>query len=222
MEMIMSASFNPDDFIAGIRTAQTKVTIFQRADLAGKLQAVESDLEALDSAMSDEEQDMTAGAERAELVEQQEQLQAELAESAVDFIVQAIDQDTIDRLAKEARKACQERADEAAKDAAVIAREECKRAEVGDPKEIKEAVRRAASNASGAVIQHETGLHILTHAVVSGTREPVFTVEQMRVVSEKLGSTQMEKIQGAFYDLTSTDPGSFVPKSLKPGRKSEG
>ena len=29
--------FNPDEFIAGIRTAQTKVTIFKRADLAGEL-----------------------------------------------------------------------------------------------------------------------------------------------------------------------------------------
>lgn len=214
-------SFNPDDFLAGIRTAQTKVTIFQRADLAGELIAVEEDLAAFETS-DDAEQDMTAGAERAELVEKQERLQAELQDSAVEFIVQALDQETIDRLAKEARKACEERADQAAKDAGGYARQECKRAEIGDPKEIKEAVRRAASNASGAVIQQETGLHILTAAVVDETGAPVFTLDQMRVAMDKLGAPQVQKLQGAFYDLTSTDPGSFVPKSLKPGRTNAG
>ena len=91
--MIMSNGFNPDDFLAGIRTAQTKVTIFQRADLAGELIAVEEDLAAFET--NDEtEQDMTAGAERAELVEKQERLQAELQDSAVEFIVHALDQET--------------------------------------------------------------------------------------------------------------------------------
>ncbi|WP_181272834.1 hypothetical protein [Brevibacterium oceani] len=219
--MIMSASFNPDDFLAGIRTAQTKVTIFQRADLAGELIAVEEDLAAFET-NDDTEQDMTAGAERAELVEKQERLQAELQESAVEFIVQALDQETIDRLAKEARKAAADRADEAAKEAAGYAREECKRSEVGDPKEIKESVRRASSNASAAILQYETGLHILTAAVVDETGAPVFTVDQMRVAAGKLGAPQFQKLQGAFYDLTSTDPGSFVPKSLKPGRTNAG
>ena len=32
--------FNPDEFLAGIRTAETTVTIFPRADIAGKLLAV--------------------------------------------------------------------------------------------------------------------------------------------------------------------------------------
>lgn len=213
-------SFNPDDFIAGIRTAQTKVTIFQRADLAGELIAVEEDLAAFVD--DDGEQDMTAGAERAELVEKQERLQAELEESGVEFVVQALDQEAIDSLAKAARKACQERADEAAKEAAGYAREECKRSEIADGKEIKEAVRRAATSASAAIIQHETGLHILAAAVVSDTGQPVFTIDQMRVAAEKLGAPQVNKLRGAFYDLTSTDPGSFVPKSLKPGRTSEG
>lgn len=213
-------SFNPDDFIAGIRTAQTKVTIFQRADLAGELIAVEEDLAAFVD--DDGEQDMTAGAERAELLERQEQLQSELQDSAVEFIVQALDQETIDKLAKEARKAADEKADQAAKEAGGYARQECKRAEIGDPKEIKEAVRRAASNASGAVIQSETGVHILTAAVVSESGAPVFTVDQMRAAMDKLGAPQVQKLQSAFYDLTSTDPGSFVPKSLRPGRTSEG
>lgn len=215
-------TFNPDDFIAGIRTAQTKVTIFQRADLAGELIAIEEDLAAFDSSDTDGERDLTAGAEKAELIEKRDQLQAELEESAVDFTVQALEQDEVERITKEARKSASELADQAAKDAASYARDECRRAEVGDGKEIKEAVKRAASNASNAVLAREAGLHVLSHAIVTDTGERAFTPEQMRIMSEKLGQPQMNKLYGAFYDLTSTDPGSFVPKSQKPGPKAEG
>lgn len=215
-------TFNPDDFIAGIRTAQTKVTIFQRADLAGELIAIEEDLAAFDSSDNDGERDLTAGAEKAELIEKRDQLQAELEESAVDFTVQALEQDEVERITKEARKSASELADQAAKDAASYARDECRRAEVGDGKEIKEAVKRATSNASNAVLARESGLHVLSHAIVTNTGERAFTPEQMRIMSEKLGQPQMNKLYGAFYDLTSTDPGSFVPKSQKPGQKAEG
>lgn len=215
-------AFNPDDFIAGIRTAQTKVTIFQRADLAGELIAIEEDLAAFDNSDGDGERDLTAGAEKAELIEKRDQLQAELEESAVDFTVQALEQDEVERITKEARKSASELADQAAKDAASYARDECRRAEVGDGKEIKEAVKRAASNASNAVLAREAGLHVLSHAIVTDTGERAFTPEQMRIMSEKLGQPQMNKLYGAFYDLTSTDPGSFVPKSQKPGPKAEG
>ncbi len=211
--------FNPDEFIAGIRTAQTKVTIFQRADLAGELIAVEEDLATFTD--EDGEQDLTAGAEKAELLEKQERLLSELEGSAVEFTVQALDSDAIDAIAKEARKECRERADQAAKDAAGYAREECRRAEVTDPKEIKEAVRRAASQASNSIVQYEAGLHTMVHSIVSDTGQPVFTLEQMRKVVDKIGAPQVEKLQNAFYDLTSTDPGSFIPKSSKPGRTDE-
>lgn len=210
--------FNPDEFIAGIRTAQTKVTIFQRADLAGELIAVEEDLAAFGEDENGGEQDLTAGAEKAELLEKQERLQAELEDSAVVFTVQALESDQIEEISKEARAAARERADKAAKEAAGYAREECKRGEVTDPKEIKEAVRRAAANASGAILQREAGIYLMSYAVVSDTGERVFTPEQMRQASEKLGAPQMNKLQGAFYDLTSTDPGSFIPKSSKPGK----
>lgn len=214
--------FDPDQFIAGIRTAQTKVTIFQRADLAGELIAIEEDLTAFESSDNDDENDLTAGAEKAELIERRDKLQAELEDSAVEFIVQALEQDRIEEIGKEARKAAADRADQAAKDAAGYAREECKRSEVSDPKEIKEAVRRATSNASNAVLQREAGIHIMSHAVVTDTGERAFTPEQMRLAAEKLGQPQMQKLQSAFYDLTSTDPGSFVPKSQKPGLRAEG
>lgn len=216
----MTTKFNPDQFIAGIRTAQQPVTIFQAADVAGRLKAVEDDLALF--ADSGEEQTLDAGAEKSELLEKQARLQAELQDSAVEFIVQALEQDKIEEISKEARQAAKERADQASKDAAGYAREECKRSEVSDPKEIKEAVRRAASNASGAILQKEAGIHILSHAIVTDTGDRAFTPKQMRVVAEKLGQPQMDKLYAAFYDLTSTDPGSFIPKSLKPGRTDEG
>lgn len=214
-------TFNPDEFIAGIRTAQKPVTIFKAADVAGRLKAVEDDL-ALFTDNSDEEQTLDAGAEQSELIEKRDRLQAELKDSAEEFIVQALEQDKIEEISKEARKAAKDRADQASKDAAGYAREECKRSEVSDPKEIKEAVRRAASNASGAILQKEAGIHILSHAIVTDTGDRAFTPEQMRIVAEKLGQPQMENLYAAFYDLTSTDPGSFIPKSLKPGRTDEG
>lgn len=217
----MTTKFDPDQFIAGIRTAQAPVTIFQAADVAGRLKAVEDDL-ALFTSDDSGEQSLDAGAEKAELVQKRDRLQAELQDSAVEFIVQALEQDKIEEISKEARKAAKERADQASKDAAGYAREECKRSEVSDPKEIKDAVRRAASNASGAILQKEAGIHILSHAIVTDTGDRAFTPKQMRVVAEKLGQPQMEKLYAAFYDLTSTDPGSFIPKSSKPGRTDEG
>ncbi|MCI4012380.1 hypothetical protein [Brevibacterium sp. ZH18] len=208
-------AFNPDDFIAGISAAQTPVTIFKAADVAGHLRAVEADLELL--AGFDDEQTLDAGAERAELIEKRDRLQNELQDSAEEFIVQALEQDRIDELTKEARKTAKDRADQAAKDAAGYAREECRRAEIGDGKEIKDAVRRASLSASEAVMRKEAGIHIISHAVVTDTGERAFTPEQMRVVSEKLGDTQMDKLYKAFYDLTSNDPGELIPKSRKPG-----
>ncbi|WP_432789240.1 hypothetical protein QYM46_12955 [Brevibacterium sp. K11IcPPYGO002] len=198
------------------------MTIFKAADLAGELSSIEEDLELLESQNEGEEQTLSAGAEKTELIEKRDRLQAELEESAVDFTVQALEQDEVERITKEARKAASELADQAAKDAASYARDECRRAEVGDGKEIKEAVRRAASNASNAVLAREAGLHVLSHAIVTDTGARAFTPEQMRIMSEKLGQPQMNKLYGAFYDLTSTDPGSFVPKSQKPGPRAEG
>lgn len=216
----MTSSFDPDEFLAGIRTAQTKATVFKRADLAGELIAVEEQL-ALFPESEETEQDMTAGAEKAELLEKQERLQAELEDSAVEFTIQALDQERVDEMAQEARAACKDRADAAAKRAAGYAREECKRAEVTDPKEIKEAIKRATSQASNAIVTHEAGVHTLAAVIVSDTGQSVFTVEQMRQFVDKIGAPQVRKLQKAFYDLSSNDPGDYLPKSLRPGRTDE-
>lgn len=213
------SDFNPDEFIAGLRTAKTTVTIFQATDVAGELLSVEEDLKLLPE--PGEEQSLDAGAERAELLEKQERLRAELQDSAVDFTIRAMSQSRVDELAKIARKACKDRADQASKDAAEYAREECKRAEITDSKDIKEHVKNAASNASSRVIQNEAGAQLLSRAIVNDTDNPVFTVEQMREVVEQIGAQQVEKLQAAFYKLTNIDPAALVPKSSKPGSTDE-
>lgn len=216
----MTSAFDLDQFIAGIRTAETPVTIIQDAKAAGRLRAIEEDLALFND--DDSEQTLDAGAEKAGLLEKKAELQAVLEDSAVEFIVRAIEQDRTEEISKEARAAARERADQAAKEAASYAREECKRAEVGDSKEIKDAVRRAASTASNAILQKEAGVHVLSHAIVTDTGDRAFTPEQMRVVAEKIGQGQMDDLYKAFYELTSTNPADFIPKSQKPGRTDEG
>ena len=214
--------FNPDEFLAGIRTAETTVTIFPRADIAGKLLAVEADLEMF-PAEEEEEATLDAGSEKAELIAKRDEYQDILRESAQEFTLRAVDDDRVDELTKIARKSCQEEADQAAKDAAGYAREECRRAEVGDKNEIRDAVRRAASSASNAVVNRAVGYHVLAEAIVDEeTGAPVFTVEQIKEFAGKIGARQLQNLREAFYDMSSSDPGDFVPKSKKPGATEEG
>ena len=214
--------FNPDEFLAGIRTAETTVTIFPRADIAGKLLAVEADLEMF-PAEEEEEATLDAGSEKAELIAKRDEYQDILRESAQEFTLRAVDDDRVDELTKIARRSCQEEADQAAKDAAGYAREECRRAEVGDKNEIRDAVRRAASSASNAVVNRAVGYHVLAEAIVDEeTGAPVFTVEQIKEFAGKIGARQLQNLREAFYDMSSSDPGDFVPKSKKPGATEEG
>lgn len=214
--------FNPDEFLAGIRTAETTVTIFPRADIAGKLLAVEADLEMF-PAEEEEEATLDAGSEKAELIAKRDEYQDILRESAQEFTLRAVDDDRVDELTKIARRSCQEEADQAAKDAAGYAREECRRAEVGDKNEIRDAVRRAASSASNAVVNRAVGYHVLAEAIVDEeTGAPVFTVEQVKQFAGKIGARQLQNLREAFYDMSSSDPGDFVPKSKKPGATEEG
>ena len=204
--------FNPDEFLAGIRTAETTVTIFPRADIAGKLLAVEADLEMFPDE-EEEEATLDAGSEKAELIAKRDEYQDILRESAQEFTLRAVDDDRVDELTKIARKSCQEEADQAAKDAAGYAREECRRAEVGDKNEIRDAVRRAASSASNAVVNRAVGYHVLAEAIVDEeTGAPVFTVEQVKQFAGKIGARQLQNLREAFYDMSSSDPGGVGPK----------
>lgn len=215
------SKFNPDELIAGIQTAETTVTIFTRADVAGKLRVVEEDL-ALFPEDENGEQTLTEGAEKAELLEKREEYEAILRESAIELTLRAVESDEVDRLTKEARKAASDKADAAAKDAAGYAREACRRAEVGDKNEIRDAVRQAASQASEAVLNEEVGYFVLAAAIVDeDDRSQIFTPDQVRALAEKIGGAQLRTVQNAFYDLNSTDPLTLVPKYKKPGPSDE-
>jgi hypothetical protein len=78
-------------------------------------------------------------------------------------------------------------------------------------------MRQASQAAARAIIFHEEGLHVLAAALI----DPVLTVDQMRRISEVMGEGQVQKLQSAFYELTSRDPEASIPKSSRSGTKDE-
>lgn len=212
----MADEFNPDEFISGIRTARTTVPIFKRSDLAGELIAVDGELDLLGEPAKEE--DGATAAERTKLREKRDQLQKELSDSAVHFTLQAVGRDRLSELTKEARKSCKQEADQAAKNAAKWAREECVRSEVTDSEEVKEYVKQATSEASSSVVQEEIGAYILSEAIVNDMGGKIFSVDQMRTLGQKIGLTQIRKLQDTLWDLSRVDPAAFVPKSWAPGK----
>lgn len=206
------AEFNVDDFVSGFRAATEKVTIFQRPDLAGEINHLEKQIALLES--DGDEESALGGADAAdELREQRDLLTRELEESAHTFVLQALGRERVDAITEEARKACKDRADEAAKKARAWAKEQLTRDEEKDPLEIKDTMRQASQAAARAIISHEEGIHILAAAIV----DPALTVDQMRRIGEVMGEGQVMKLQRAFYELTSRDPEASIPKSSKNG-----
>lgn len=218
------STFNPDDFLNDIQTAETVVTVFKRADLVGKLQAVENEL-ALFPEEEDEgrESSLEGNQEKHKLIALRDEYQEKLGKSAVNFTLRAIDDERIDKLTKEAHEYSRDRANEAAKEAAGYAREELDRGEVADKQERRDAVRNAALSASRAITNAEAGYFVLLEALVDEeTGKQLFTsVEQIRKLAAKLGATQMRTIRDAFYDMNSADPASLVPKSKRLGPAEE-
>ena len=206
------AEFNVDDFVSGFRAATQKVTIFQRPDLAGEINHIERQIELLESERSDDASlSDDDGAD--ELREQRDALTRELEDSAHTFVLQALGRERVDAITEEARKACKDRADDAAKKARAWAKEQLARDEEQDPQAIKDAMRQASQAAARAIISHEEGLHILAAALI----DPVLTVDQVRRISEVMGEGQVQKLQTAFYELTSRDPEASIPKSSRNG-----
>lgn len=206
------ADFNVDDFVSGFRAATQKVTIFQRPDLAGEINHIERQIELLESERSDDASlSDDDGAD--ELREQRDALTRELEDSAHTFVLQALGRERVDAITEEARKACKDRADDAAKKARAWAKEQLARDEEKDPQAIKDAMRQASQAAARAIISHEEGLHILAAALI----DPVLTVDQVRRISEVMGEGQVQKLQTAFYELTSRDPEASIPKSSRNG-----
>lgn len=206
------ADFNVDDFVSGFRAATQKVTIFQRPDLAGEINHIERQIELIESERSDDASlSDDDGAD--ELREQRDALTRELEDSAHTFVLQALGRERVDAITEEARKACKDRADDAAKKARAWAKEQLARDEEKDPQAIKDAMRQASQAAARAIISHEEGLHILAAALI----DPVLTVDQVRRISEVMGEGQVHKLQTAFYELTSRDPEASIPKSSRNG-----
>lgn len=210
------AEFNVDDFVSGFRAATQKVTIFQRPDLAGEINHLDKQIALLES---DRDEDAPLGDSDGadELREQRDLLTRELEESAHTFVLQALSRDRVDAITEEARKACKERADDAAKKARAWAKEQLARDEEKDPQEIKDTMRQASQSAARAIMSHEEGLHILAAAII----DPALTIDQMRRISEVMGEGQVLKLQRAFYELTSRDPEASIPKSSKSGTPEE-
>ena len=210
-----------DALIAGFQRATTTVTIFQRPDLASVLDELDEQISILKAEQQNDDGDDRVLGEQSDieqLTEQRDALMAELEASAVRITLQALETDEVEALAERAQKTAKERADEAAKKAREWARDQARREEVKDPKEINEMLRRAAAEASGAVIRHEVGIHTMAEAMTS----PKCTVEQARRLADAMGAPQMQKIQTAFYELTSRDPQATLPKSWRPGSTAEG
>lgn len=206
------AEFNVDDFVSGFRAATEKVTIFQRPDLAGEINHLDRQI-ALLEADRDEEASLGDTDDADELREQRDLLTRELEESAHTFVLQALGRERVDAITEEARKACKDRADEAAKKARAWAKEQLTRDEEKDAQTIKDAMRQSSQAAARAIISHEEGLHILAAALI----DPVLTVDQVRRISEVMGEGQVQKLQTAFYELTSRDPEASIPKSSRNG-----
>lgn len=206
------AEFNVDDFVSGFRAATQKVTIFQRPDLAGEINHIERQIELLESERSDDAS-LSDGDGADELREQRDALTRELEGSAHTFVLQALGRERVDAITEEARKACKDRADDASKKARAWAKEQLARDEEKDPQAIKDAMRQASQAAARAIISHEEGLHILAAALI----DPVLTVDQVRRISEVMGEGQVQKLQTAFYELTSRDPEASIPKSSRNG-----
>lgn len=206
------STFNPDDYILGLGKPVEYVTIFEEPGLAGRLNHIRRQVDLLREDVVEES--MAETAQIAELEDEYEQTYQRLAESKKTYQVQGLTSEEVDDLAKEARKACKDEADQAASEARGWGREQAQREGVKDPKEINELVRKHAREASASVIQREIGYFTLAKALV----EPKLTVEEVRNLPDTIGQTQVNQLMQAFYTASSEDPGS-LPKSLRRGRK---
>lgn len=198
------------NFIAGFKAGSKPVTIFQRPDLALELNELDRQIEILNS----ESAEGSLGDSGArDLEEQRDRITTELEASAHIFRVQALSPERVEEISETARNSAKGKADDAAKKARDWAREQCRRGDIKDPKEINDHLRRAASEASESVIARETGIHTLAAAIV----EPELSVDDVRQIAEVMGEGQVRKLQQAFYEVSSLDPSASLPKSWRSG-----
>lgn len=219
----MADILDVDALIAGFQRATTTVTLFQRPDLAAQIDKIEKHLTILrgEQATEDGQQaDSTLGEQSdiTELEEQRDLLTEKLADSAFEITIQALETSEVDQITEKARDTAEAKADEAAKKAREWAKRQAAREGVTDPKEIDDLQREAAADVSRNILQHEIGVYILAESVT----KPQLTVEQARQLADRMGNAQMQKVQRAFYELTSRDPQATLPKSWTPGTMVKG
>ena len=219
----MADILDVDALIAGFQRATTTVTLFQRPDLAAQIDKLEKHLTILrgEQATEDGQQaDSTLGdqSDITELEEQRDLLTEKLADSAFEITIQALETSEVDKITEKARDTAEPKADEAAKKAREWAKRQAAREGVTDPKEIDDLQREAAADVSRNIVQHEIGVYILAESVT----KPQLTVEQARQLADRMGNAQMQKVQRAFYELTSRDPQATLPKSWTPGTTVKG
>ena len=219
----MADILDVDALIAGFQRATTTVTLFQRPDLAAQIDKIEKHLTILrgEQATEDGQQaDSTLGEQSdiTELEEQRDLLTEKLADSAFEITIQALETSEVDQITEKARDTAEAKADEAAKKAREWAKRQAAREGVTDPKEIDDLQREAAADVSRNILQHEIGVYILAESVT----KPQLTVEQARQLADRMGNAQMQKVQRAFYELTSRDPQATLPKSWTPGTTVKG
>ena len=219
----MADILDVDALIAGFQRATTTVTLFQRPDLAAQIDKIEKHLTILrgEQATEDGKQaDTTLGdqSDITELEEQRDLLTEKLADSAFEITIQALETSEVDKITEKARDTAEPKADEAAKKAREWAKRQAAREGVTDPKEIDDLQREAAADVSRNIVQHEIGVYILAESVT----KPQLTVEQARQLADRMGNAQMQKVQRAFYELTSRDPQATLPKSWTPGTTVKG
>lgn len=214
----MADILDVDALIAGFQRATTTVTLFQRPDLAAQIDKLEKHLTILrgeQTAEDGKQADATLGEQSdiTELEEQRDLLTEKLADSAFEITIQALETSEVDKITEKARDTAEPKADEAAKKAREWAKRQAAREGVTDPKEIDDLQREAAADVSRSIVQHEIGVYILAESVT----KPQLTVEQARQLADRMGNAQMQKVQRAFYELTSRDPQATLPKSWTPG-----
>ena len=219
----MADILDVDALIAGFQRATTTVTLFQRPDLAAQIDKIEKHLTILRGEQTTEDgqqADTTLGdqSDITELEEQRDLLTEKLADSAFEITIQALETSEVDKITEKARDTAEPKADEAAKKAREWAKRQAAREGVTDPKEIDDLQREAAADVSRNIVQHEIGVYILAESVT----KPQLTVEQARQLADRMGNAQMQKVQRAFYELTSRDPQATLPKSWTPGTTVKG
>ena len=219
----MADILDVDALIAGFQRATTTVTLFQRPDLAAQIDKIEKHLTILRGEQQTEDSkqaDSTLGdqSDITELEEQRDLLTEKLADSAFEITIQALETSEVDKITEKARDTAEPKADEAAKKAREWAKRQAAREGVTDPKEIDDLQREAAADVSRNIVQHEIGVYILAESVT----KPQLTVEQARQLADRMGNAQMQKVQRAFYELTSRDPQATLPKSWTPGTTVKG